>query len=998
VKLKRRKEKFLLPSLIMANGQEPSTDGGGRASSNAELRHSLSHSIHSETPDSRRSVGQQSTSRPCSPPVLEPTAPHARGTSFEITSDGIILPSVDQGGPSSLSVTQGRRRNASQPTSVPSQVQANALEDVFKCFICLERLRNAHLCPHCSKLCCYQCIRRWLTEQRPQCPHCRASLHLHEVINCRWVEEVTQQLDYLKESGGNTGSKPLEDASQQCTKDKCKLHSEKMSVYCRTCSQCICHQCALWGGTHTGHTFKPLDEVYDQHVALIKEEVSLLRRRLMELISLVQEVEHNVEVIRAAKDDRVREIRNAVELMIARLDSQLKQKLLTLMAQKNSLTQETEQIENLLGEIDKYVNAKPKSELIGKSQELLQLSFDLNRKPVSAFASPQVHPDFTSEIVPQYDSSTFVLQQFSLLQHKADPVYSPPLNVNGLSWRLKVYPDGNGVVRSNYLSVFLELSAGLPETSKYEYRVEMIYQNPQQPRSITASSLSANDTLTTTTNKNVVREFASDFEVGECWGYNRFFRLDLLASEGYLNTENDTLILRFHVRAPTFFQQCRDQQWYIHQLQALQAGYSSQIADIKEQLANQISKSRPTPHGSKAHTPMFSASMGYSVVSHPSGIVFRPGTASPRNGAKEGSHKFPSNSPQQPFTRLPQGRSKAVSDSRLAHAQAHGDNTELDCGHLSSCSDSEESSSEETLDIVLNAGGNGGSQREMNDVDDETMFGDNDVSFVHTVPSVSLPEIDSLTYNEPSMESLTSLTTIKTPTQTSLTSSQALLTNTSSSQMSLEDEIWRLMNLREASSHRPSVVSTVMSGSSRLDAMAPGVPQRMLRSSSNATGMSAGMPIEEAASRGIGVTATSIESHFAATDIAPLPSLGSCPSVSGDKSSVVKPLPSFPKGEQLTRMPSFQLPGGASVGPTKGKKSSNAVVEDCPSTSTTSTVAVSTTSASITSGVEHPNLQSETAGAASMTVASGSTAAMDPSTPTPNASANSTGSFSNNIA
>ena len=31
---------------------------------------------------------------------------------------------------------------------------------------------------------------------------------------------------------------------------------------------------------------------------------------------------------------------------------------------------------------------------------------------------------------------------------------------------------------------------------------------------------------------------------------------------------------------------------------------------------------------------------------------------------------------------------------------------------------------------------------EMNDVDDETMFGENDVSFVHTVPSVSLPEID----------------------------------------------------------------------------------------------------------------------------------------------------------------------------------------------------------------------------------------------------------------
>ena len=30
--------------------------------------------------------------------------------------------------------------------------------------------------------------------------------------------------------------------------------------------------------------------------------------------------------------------------------------------------------------------------------------------------------------------------------------------------------DGNGVVRGNYLSVFLELSAGLPETSKFVIR------------------------------------------------------------------------------------------------------------------------------------------------------------------------------------------------------------------------------------------------------------------------------------------------------------------------------------------------------------------------------------------------------------------------------------------------------------------------------------------------------------------------------------------------
>lgn len=43
----------------------------------------------------------------------------------------------------------------------------------------------------------------------------------------------------------------------------------------------------------------------------------------------------------------------------------------------------------------------------------------------------------------------------------------------------------------------------------------------------------------------MMREFASDFEVGECWGYNRFFRLDLLETEGFLDRANDSIKLRY---------------------------------------------------------------------------------------------------------------------------------------------------------------------------------------------------------------------------------------------------------------------------------------------------------------------------------------------------------------------------------------------------------------------------------------------------------------------
>lgn len=129
--------------------------------------------------------------------------------------------------------------------------------------------------------------------------------------------------------------------------------------------------------------------------------------------------------------------------------------------------------------------------------------------------------------------------------------------------------------------------------SRYEYRVELVYQGPNN------GGLS--------TNRNIVREFASEFDAGECWGYNRFFRLDLLASEGYLRPESNSLILRwvvhritilrrkaffllnnlywfyrFHVRPPTYFQKCRDLQRYLTSLLQKHTRYLNIIKDFTE--------------------------------------------------------------------------------------------------------------------------------------------------------------------------------------------------------------------------------------------------------------------------------------------------------------------------------------------------------------------------------------------------------------------------------
>ncbi|XP_053131071.1 E3 ubiquitin-protein ligase TRIM37 isoform X2 [Hemicordylus capensis] len=522
-------------------------------------------------------------------------------------------------------------------------------------------------------------------------PSCAASavfgapLQLRELVNCRWAEEVTQQLDTLQLCNLNK--------HEENEKDKCENHHEKLSVFCWTCKRCICHQCALWGGMHGGHTFKPLAEIYEQHVTKVNEEVAKLRRRLMELISLVQEVERNVEAVRSAKDERVREIRNAVEMMIARLDTQLKNKLITLMGQKTSLTQETELLESLLQEVEHQLRSCSKSELISKSSEILMMFQQVHRKPMASFVTTPVPPDFTSELVPAYDSTTFVLENFSTLRQRADPVYSPPLQVSGLCWRLKVYPDGNGVVRGYYLSVFLELSAGLPETSKYEYRVEMVHQSTNDPA------------------KNIIREFASDFEVGECWGYNRFFRLDLLANEGYLNRQNDTVILRFQVRSPTFFQKCRDQHWYISQLEAAQTSYVQQINNLKERLAIELSRTQKS-HGMSPPDTHLSPQSDDGPETRPkkSGLPSEvlleavASTALPRDAQDEEEEK------------------RQHGDSH--HELSDGD-FDVDLAGEEEANPLDGSSSSASSTATSNT--------EENDIDEETMSGENDVEYSHNM-------------------------------------------------------------------------------------------------------------------------------------------------------------------------------------------------------------------------------------------------------------------------
>lgn len=178
--------------------------------------------------------------------------------------------------------------------------------------------------------------------------------------------------------------------------------------------------------------------MYESHKEQILEQVRLLRKRHTDLSASIQDVERNIEVVKNAKEEKVREMRNAVELMIARLENQLKGKLMVLMNQRSKLSEETETMESMATEVEMDIRTRTKSELIMKQADVLHKCQQItSRKPPPVVVSSSCllaggYPnltEFTSEIVPNYDTSTFTLQNFSRLKNKADPIYSPPLNV-----------------------------------------------------------------------------------------------------------------------------------------------------------------------------------------------------------------------------------------------------------------------------------------------------------------------------------------------------------------------------------------------------------------------------------------------------------------------------------------------------------------------------------------------------------------------------------------
>ena len=425
--------------------------------------------------------------------------------------------------------------NIFQSDSESRSTSLNNIEAIIKCYICLGKIKNPCMCPLCQKLTCEECIEKWLSEKKSQCPHCRVNLNFNQLIHLSFMTDVANYIDKL------SSSKKAEES------EICEKHQIQNLYYCIECETPLCSDCYMLEEKHKMHKIKKIDEVFKAHLNIIKQEKEGLDFEENTLKKYLKDIGDKIIEIGNTKYKKIKESEEFFKNIRNQIQTQSQEVITNLLEKKQKLETKLSEIQNYSKNFNFRLKNSSKNEIISESNNLIKELKEIklkilteNSDNIDKITNNNLTLNIQNPLVPKYETGIYKINNYEKI--KSDKViYSPEMHIGGLIWKLKIYPRGNVTSKGECISVFLELQSGVIEPSKYFYVLELVnFKN----------------------RRNYYMEYSSNFSNGECWGYSNFYKIKKLKEDGFID-QNGDIMIKVHIRPESFEQLARDLKGYI---------------------------------------------------------------------------------------------------------------------------------------------------------------------------------------------------------------------------------------------------------------------------------------------------------------------------------------------------------------------------------------------------------------------------------------------------
>ena len=226
----------------------------------------------------------------------------------------------------------------------------NEIRDYLKCYICLCKVKNPCMCKYCKKLCCEDCIKKWL-ENHNFCMKCKKEINFENIIKLPFLDDMASyfihNIDSHPKHKENQEKEKNEDKKNNENEEKqkiCSIHGNKMEYYCVQCNNFFCSNCLLFFSEevkkHEGHLILQESQINDLGIKDAIHEFNKLpdtKIVLDKIIKLCKDKIRENEIKRCQISNFIDLIKSLYIKKINEVTNELEKILINISAQRDSV-------------------------------------------------------------------------------------------------------------------------------------------------------------------------------------------------------------------------------------------------------------------------------------------------------------------------------------------------------------------------------------------------------------------------------------------------------------------------------------------------------------------------------------------------------------------------------------------------------------------------------------------------------------------------------------